>query len=343
MAISLVVTAAMARSSQIFAQIPLHFHRNRAYGRSPQTARIEFSYLDSAFPLDLVFRLLPYSLSVTSGPIRETLAHDSFDCSLGTLHVIYAKADTIAIAKIVLREISVEMLLAAMLIDADHAALEDRKEAFRSIGVCVTANILASAASAMIYGLVVGKSLTNLAIDAALVNHQSAFSISVICENFTYYFCIHFLDMKRTDRTAALHQRDHLALMIGATFSVAFWPLGSDIGFVGLDYFPGTAHWINTDNAHGFAQAVRHEPCSFQGHTQGPAKLVAANALLTGGQQIHCLQPKPHRDVAIFEHGPNLNGERLTALVALINACASALALEFANAVHAPSDSAERG
>jgi hypothetical protein len=67
---------------------------------------------------------------VTSGPIREMLAHDSFDCPLSTLHIVYIKADAVAVAKLILRKISVQVPFAAMLVDANHAALEDRKEAF---------------------------------------------------------------------------------------------------------------------------------------------------------------------------------------------------------------------
>jgi hypothetical protein len=41
----------------------------------------------------------------------------------------------VRVAEIEFRQIAMQMLLAAMLIDAFHAALKDRKEAFRRIGV----------------------------------------------------------------------------------------------------------------------------------------------------------------------------------------------------------------
>src|SRR5260370_27722164 len=98
--------------------MPLHFHRSQAYGRSQRTARIEFSYSASV----LAFRLFPYGLSVTSGPIRETFAHDSFQCPLGSLYIIHTQPHAVAVAKIEFRQIAVQVLLAAMLVDALHTS-----------------------------------------------------------------------------------------------------------------------------------------------------------------------------------------------------------------------------
>ena len=44
--------------------------------------------------------------------------------------VVHAELGAVAVAEIELRQIAVQMLFAAMLIDALHAALEDREEAF---------------------------------------------------------------------------------------------------------------------------------------------------------------------------------------------------------------------
>src|SRR4051812_2196879 len=95
----------------------LRFHCIQAYERFQQTARI------GAYPRSLefafVFRLLfPYGLSVTSGPIRETFAHDSFQRQFGAMHVVYAEANAVAIAEIKFREIAMQMLFCAMLIDS---------------------------------------------------------------------------------------------------------------------------------------------------------------------------------------------------------------------------------
>src|SRR5580692_3408887 len=119
----------------------LRFRRTQDSERFPQTARIEFSYLASALPSILVFRLLPYGLSVIVLPIGKSLPNDTFYCPFSALHIVYAKPNAITVPKIIFCQIAVQMLLAAVLIDALHTALEDRIEAFDRVGVDVTANV----------------------------------------------------------------------------------------------------------------------------------------------------------------------------------------------------------
>src|SRR5258705_5517913 len=97
----------------------LRFHRSQAYERSRRTARIVAypSSLGSVFALCLLF---PYGLSVTSCSISQPLADDAFDRTFGAFYVIYAQPNAIAIAEVVFREIAVQVLFAAMLVDALH-------------------------------------------------------------------------------------------------------------------------------------------------------------------------------------------------------------------------------
>src|SRR5580704_17140899 len=98
------------------AQMPLHFHRSQAYERSLQTARTP-SYLQS-LAFVFVFRLLfPYGLSVDN----------ALDRVFSARHVIYAKPNAVAIAEIELAQITVQVLLAAMLVHAFHTELEYRE------------------------------------------------------------------------------------------------------------------------------------------------------------------------------------------------------------------------
>src|SRR6266446_2800006 len=148
------------------------FHRSPAYGRFRQTARTEFSYSASAFPLVLVFRLLPYGLSVVSLPIRQPLPDNALQRSFGALYIINTEPNAIAVAEIELSKISVQVLFFAMLVDAFHAALEDRIEAFNRIGVDVAANVFLLT---VVDGFVAGKLRTNLKILTSLVGHQGGF------------------------------------------------------------------------------------------------------------------------------------------------------------------------
>src|ERR1700687_1328170 len=109
-----------------------HHHQCQDRERFVETARIDLFYL--ALPGALAFRLLPYGLSVTSRPIGQSLADSALNRAGGTLNIIYAEPNAVAISEIEFRKITVQMLLGAMLIDALHAALENRVVAFDRVG-----------------------------------------------------------------------------------------------------------------------------------------------------------------------------------------------------------------
>src|SRR5690606_10274067 len=94
--------------------------------------------------------------------------------------------------------------------------------------------------------------------------------------------------------------------------------------------------------AHRLTDTVRHEPSGFEGDAKDTVKLVARNALLAARDQIHRLQPKAHRNLAVFKYGADLHGERLAALVALVRANAGGLATHLADALHAATVRADR-
>jgi hypothetical protein len=66
-----------------------------------------------------------FFLLATSPPISEALAACALDRTAGTLGIVNPELDTVRIAEIELGEIAVQMLFAAVLIDADHATFED--------------------------------------------------------------------------------------------------------------------------------------------------------------------------------------------------------------------------
>lgn len=68
--------------------------------------------------------------------------------TLGTLQgnerpnvIVNAHGNAVALAEVKFRQIAVQMVFGAMLIDALHAALEDREIAFNGVGVDVAANV----------------------------------------------------------------------------------------------------------------------------------------------------------------------------------------------------------
>ena len=71
----------------------------------------------------------------TSPPISEALSLRPGKGQRRALAILDAKRRAVAVAKIKLRQVAVQMLLAGVLIDALHAALEDRIEAFDRVAV----------------------------------------------------------------------------------------------------------------------------------------------------------------------------------------------------------------
>jgi hypothetical protein len=67
--------------------------------------------------------------------IGQPLAFDANDRAVGASHVMIAGFDPVRVTEIELGEIAMKMLLAAMLIDADHPTLEDRVISLNGIGI----------------------------------------------------------------------------------------------------------------------------------------------------------------------------------------------------------------
>ena len=75
--------------------------------------------------------------------IGEPLAFDAFDSGFGAVNVAVAEPNAMVVAEVKFREIAVQMLLVAVLINSLHAALEDRERAFDGVGVDLGADIFA--------------------------------------------------------------------------------------------------------------------------------------------------------------------------------------------------------
>jgi len=64
-------------------------------------------------------------------PVHQPLAFDAADRRNGAVGIADAKRNAVIVAEIELGKVAVQMLLGTVLIDATHAALEDREVAFR--------------------------------------------------------------------------------------------------------------------------------------------------------------------------------------------------------------------
>lgn len=78
---------------------------------------------------------------------------------------------------------------------------------------------------------------------------------------------------------------------------------------------------------------MKQEPCGLVCHAKHPLKLLGAHALLGRGHELRGENPLVEGNLGPFHDGSDSYGEGLPAVLALVNAGASGLALEFGDAV----------
>ncbi len=128
--------------------------------------------------------------------------------------VIIPKRGTVVIAEVKFREIAVQMFLGAVLVDALHAALENREEAFDRIGVNITTHIFAARMS---HGFRSREVFSNFDVVFAFIGMQARFAGDVAFYNRIDSRSISGCRMKRAHITATLYQRYHGSLTGRAT------------------------------------------------------------------------------------------------------------------------------
>lgn len=231
-------------------------------------------------------------------------------------------------------------MMAAMLVNALHTALEDGEKAFDGIGMdgaVQAGNVLAVH---VFDDTVTGEILTQVEILVCLVGHYPGFARDILPQDRDKghgFKVVHNQTARASG--AAVYEGQHLVLVLVATsFLRALGFLGAvvtDKGFVHFDGATAFPKHFKAIGLHGFADAVAHKPSGFQGYAEGAVQLVRADALLAGCDQEDGLQPQTQRKWARFKDGPYLDGKRLTAVVALVGAYAGALAAHLADALKA--------
>src|SRR5476649_2336447 len=88
-------------------------------------------------------------LGCVSPPIRQALSSNTLQGHIGAHIVGIAQLNAVVHAEIELCQIALQMLLAAMLVSANHAALEHRKEAFQRVRVDAIADVFLGMVNAL--------------------------------------------------------------------------------------------------------------------------------------------------------------------------------------------------
>ena len=219
--------------------------------------------------------------------------------------------------ELVFGQIAVKVLFPTMLINTLHAGLEDAGLAFH--GVAVDASILKVhiLAATVACGAVGAEELTNVATAAVFIGHNARFLGDVLHnqrhESLRVYIVNHHsasLAAIAVDQSKILHLVMESAALRNA-LKLAYESL------VHLYVAAITAKRGYVVRAHSLADTMRHKRSGFQSSAKNAVQLIAGNALLAASDRVHCLQPKAHRNLAVFEDGADLHSKGLAALVAL--------------------------
>ena len=131
------------------------------------------------------------------------------------------------------------MLLAAVLIDALKAALEDGEKAFDRVGGGFVADILAGG---MVNRVMAGKLAAQLRIKVALVRHQHALTADILADDRSDVIDRGAVHVEAAGLAIALYQGHDSALVVVAAASLRHSILAPDVGFVGLYNLARAAH-----------------------------------------------------------------------------------------------------
>ena len=168
---------------------------------------------------------------------RSTKSAGAQQRTFGAAGIVNAKLDAVRVAEIELGEIAVQMPLAAMLIDANHAALEDGEKALGGIAVNGNAGQVIGPtvfAARMIGRMMRGEACADLDVVIGFVGHQAAFARDVIMHDRADVLGCGALDVEAAGRTAAFDKGQNGVLVaIAAPDFLALF--ATDEGFIRLN------------------------------------------------------------------------------------------------------------
>ena len=140
--------------------------------------------------------------------IHKTLALAALDCATRPLTIADAKSNAVGIAEVKLAQIRLQMLFAAMLINAFHAALEDAEKSFDGVGCRLAANIFAGT---MIDSFVGGERFARLLVELRFVRIERAIQNDIFAQVLFDRLNGQIVNFDRNSATAALdHRKDFL-------------------------------------------------------------------------------------------------------------------------------------
>ena len=243
-------------------------------------------------------------------PIREALAADALERSIGALDIIEPELGAMIPAEIKLSSVALQMRLADVVEGSIQATLEDSETGFDRICRNVVSSVFAGA---MIDYAMFGKLATNFDIDPGFIRHQAGVSSDLRFEDGAKGGGRNVGDMERAFLAIALDQGNNLHFVLIPAIAFALFAGIAPVGFIDFDCTTVAAERRSAAVRHGFAQTMRHEPSGFIGHANRAVQLMGAHSLFAAANQERGKQPFMQGDLAALKHGADCNGEVLAA------------------------------
>ena len=203
--------------------------------------------------------------------VGQPLALCARQRNIGALHVIDAKLFAGVLAEIELRKVAVKMLGIDVLINADDAALKDRKEAFQRVRVHV-------AARPLVLGMVnrfVLRRAGELEHGRA-VSDQPALAVKVLIEQRADAAMV---DNQRADLAAALDKAQHLHVGLAAVRMLPGLARAGQFRVIGLDSHARAAQRARIGRGcHHVPNPMAKVPRGLHAAIEGPLKLAGRDA-----------------------------------------------------------------
>lgn len=275
---------------------------------------------------------------VTSCFIGQSLALHALKRDCSALRVIDPEFGAGIHAEIKLRQVAIQVLVVHVLVDANEAALEDRKEAFERVGVHVAAHPFELG---VVDRFVLRLGRHDEFVRLRAVGDEAALEVQVLIESLAD---VPMVQIHGADFAAALDQAEYLGSGLGIQRSPNGLTSLGGLGQIGLVSLNGDAIAADQPAAvlHGLANPMPEEPRGFHAAIEHALDLAGADAFLAGTHQMDDLQPQVQRQMAGFEDRAHADGKRLLAAVALAEAGPRGLTVQPADSVAAATMRADR-
>ncbi len=125
--------------------------------------------------------------------VGEALARHALDRGLRPVNVAAPEPDPVIIAEVKFREITMQVLFLAVLIDTLHAAFENRECAFDGICVHVATGLFLDR---VLHGFMGGEMPIRAVLEAAFVGEQPSFLGDVVGDDPSHRILVSMSDME---------------------------------------------------------------------------------------------------------------------------------------------------